>query len=320
MLLCQHTEFRQAILAAEQHFKDRGLRAAVIEKDYYVTEALRCVAQLRGDKLIFKGGTSLSKGWGLIDRFSEDVDLFLDPAKFTLSLGTNAINRELKSLRDCVHEHPQLTHLPGESQTIGGSARSDRFSYPQLFSGPEEVAPRVLLEVGTASGSEPTQVVQISSFLGDFLRGTGSSLGTDDEVPFPFRLLHFRRTFVEKLFAIHGKVEKFKRDRIPLGSYARHYYDLARLTERAEVMAMLKSAEYETIRVDYDRVSRAGFSRDYIPPEGMRFTNSDALFPEGELAAVLAAEYDTQCKQLCFGPYPPWEEVIARFARLRADL
>ena len=51
----------------------RGLRPAVIEKDYYVTEALRIISVTAGDKVIFKGGTSLSKGWTLIQRFSEDI-------------------------------------------------------------------------------------------------------------------------------------------------------------------------------------------------------------------------------------------------------
>lgn len=48
MRLCEHPEFQQSILAAERHFQSRGLRAAIIEKDYYVTETLRCVAQLCG--------------------------------------------------------------------------------------------------------------------------------------------------------------------------------------------------------------------------------------------------------------------------------
>jgi predicted nucleotidyltransferase component of viral defense system len=73
MRLHEHPDFDQAILRAADHFRARGLRAAFIEKDYYVTEALRVIANVAGDKVIFKGGTSLSKGWSLIDRFSEDI-------------------------------------------------------------------------------------------------------------------------------------------------------------------------------------------------------------------------------------------------------
>jgi len=66
MRLFHHPEFEQAILRAEEHFRARRIRAAIIEKDYYVTEALRLIAASAGDKIIFKGGTSLSKGWNLI--------------------------------------------------------------------------------------------------------------------------------------------------------------------------------------------------------------------------------------------------------------
>ena len=70
------------------------------------------------------------------------------------------------------------------------------------------MANRVLLEAGTASGREPTAtVVELSSYLGQFLKSNGLSLGAEDEGSFPMRLLHFRRTFVEKMFAIHSKVE-----------------------------------------------------------------------------------------------------------------
>ena len=101
------------------------------------------------------------------------------------------------------------------------------------------------------------------------------------------RLLHFRRTFVEKLFAIHAKVDNFKRTGIPIGGYARHYYDLFCLADRPEVTAMLASTEYSTIKADYDQISRTNFSKSYGPPPDMRFSKSDALFPPPELAATL---------------------------------
>ena len=132
MKLFQHKDFEQAILGAERHFHARKLRPAIIEKDYYVAEALRIIAAAAPDKIIFKGGTSLAKGWNLIQRFSEDIDIFLDPLAFKPALGKNAIDRELKNLRDAVAAHPALTFVAAESQTIGGFGRNDRFSYTQL--------------------------------------------------------------------------------------------------------------------------------------------------------------------------------------------
>ena len=162
--------------------------------------------------------------------------------------------------------------------------------------------------------------VELRSYLGAFLNERGPSLGAEDERGFPMRLLHFRRTFVEKLFAIHSKVELLKRDRRPIGSYARHYYDLFQLAAQPEVATMLRSDEYAAIKADYDAISRAYFPQSYFCPSEMSFAGSDGLFPQGELARTIAGEYEVQCRQLCFGPYPPWEDVQARFEDLRESL
>ena len=317
MRLFEHRDFEQAILGAAEHFRARGLRPALIEKDYYVTEALRCIAIASGDKVIFKGGTSLSKGWDLIQRFSEDIDIFLDPTVFTPPLGGNAINRELRRLREAAGAHPALTFLAKESQTIGGFGRNDRFSFPQRFGGPGEIANRILLEAGTASGRQPVETRHIQSLIGQFLRETGKTLGADDEAPFPMRLLHFRRTFVEKMFAIHGKVELLKQDGHSIGSYARHYYDLYQLSGSPDVVAMLRSDEYADIKTDYDRISSTHFPKNYRPPDGLRFAGSDALFPTGSLSNIIGLEYEAQCQMLCHGHFPSWSEVLARFVELR---
>jgi hypothetical protein len=316
MKLFEHHDFGQAILRAAEHFRSRGLRPAVIEKDYYVTEALRLIATA-GDKVIFKGGTSLSKGWNLIERFSEDIDIFLDPRAFDPALGKNAINRELKTLRDVVAAHPALTFMPGESQTIGGFGRNDFFSYAQQFGGAGDVVSRVLVETGTASGREPTALVELRSYISQFLSEAGVTLGAEDEGPFAMRLLHFRRTFVEKLFAIHGKIQLLIGEGRPLGPYARHYYDLFQLAAQDEVMAMLRSGEYAAIKADYDAVSRVHFADSYFFPDGMSFARSAALFPDDELSRRISAEYEAQCRTLCYGPYPPWPEVVARFVAIR---
>jgi hypothetical protein len=316
MKLFQHEEFEQAILQAAEHFRGRGLRPAVIEKDYYVTEALRIISGA-GDKVIFKGGTSLAKGWNLIHRFSEDIDIFLDPAAFNPALGKRGIDRELRFLRDAVAAHEGLKFLPDESQTIGGFGRNDRFSYKQRFAGAGEVVDRVLVEAGSASGREPTVTIELRSYLSEFLQEKKISLGVEDETPFPMRLLHFRRTFVEKMFAIHGKVEILKRDGRPLGTYARHYYDLFQLAAQEDVIAMLKSDEYAAIKADYDQISRTHFERSYFPPDNMSFAASDALFPPEDLEKRIAAEYEGQCKLLCYGPYPSWQKVQDRLLPIR---
>jgi predicted nucleotidyltransferase component of viral defense system len=322
MRLFEHPDFDQAVIATREHLLGQGISLSeqIIEKDYYVTEALRLVASTAGDKTIFKGGTSLSKGWNLIQRFSEDIDIFLDPAAFVPPLGKNGINRELKALRDTVASYPGLTHILEEGQTIGGFGRSDYFAYKTRFAGAGAIAARVMVEAGTASGREPTEEVTLSSYIGRFLRATSSTLAAEDELPFTMRLLHFRRTFVEKMFAIHSKVELYKREARPIGSYARHYYDLYYLAQQEAVIAMLQTNEYTAIKADYERISLASFPQSYFRPDEMRFSHSDALFPSDDLRTMIAAEYTSQCRILCFGTYPSWEEVEACFLELRSVL
>jgi hypothetical protein len=212
MRLHEHPDFRDALIAAGAHFSARGISTQLIEKDYYVTEALRLIAASWNHQVIFKGGTSLSKGWQLIDRFSEDIDLFLDKTVFTPPLGTNRVDRELAEIETVVSLHSGLTIVPELGNRKRGVSRNSYFDYPSLFQGAETVsliAPQILLEMGTRSGNYPTQIVKLTSYLADFLKETNESLGAVDETDFPMLLLDFRRTAIEKLFAIHNRVEQY---------------------------------------------------------------------------------------------------------------
>src|SRR5436309_10756697 len=82
MTLDQHPDFRDLIVITSD---DLGIIPELVEKDYWVTRVLRALASDSSLKkqIIFKGGTSLSKGWNLIDRFSEDVDLLTTGPEFS---------------------------------------------------------------------------------------------------------------------------------------------------------------------------------------------------------------------------------------------
>lgn len=196
------SDFRDALVAAAQ---EAQLDERFVEKDYYVTAVLRIIVDTQPSRAIFKGGTSLSKGWQLIDRFSEDIDLFIDP-EVKPALSKPGTDRELRKLRDAVARHPALTYIDDEGRTSGGLGREDYFGYSSLFDQLPGLRPVVLLEPGIQSGRQPTEDVQISSIVGDFLRRRGDGDLADDLEPFQMTLLHFRRTFVEKLFTVHGKI------------------------------------------------------------------------------------------------------------------
>lgn len=143
MKLFEHRDFEQAILQGVGAFSCAGV-AAGADRDGLLRHGSlahrRCHCRRQGH---FQGGTSLSKGWNLIQRFSEDIDIFLDPRAFDPVLGKRAIDRELKKLRDSIEKHPALSFIKEESQTIGGFGRSDRFSFRQCFGGAGEVAGQV---------------------------------------------------------------------------------------------------------------------------------------------------------------------------------
>ncbi|AFZ57621.1 nucleotidyl transferase AbiEii/AbiGii toxin family protein [Anabaena cylindrica FACHB-243] len=315
MKLYEHPEFTDAIKAAKQHFAHPGLTEQFIEKDYYVTEALRIVAQNYPNEVIFKGGTSLSKGWKLIERFSEDIDLFLNPQAFNPPLPSkNSIYKKLKQIETLVDGHPGLTL--NRSNADKGSHRNSFFNYNPQFLGNKAIANSVYLEIGIRSGNYPVEEISISSYLADFLKETGISLGTDDESAFPMKLLHFRRTFVEKLFAIHSRVLLYKEQKQPIATHARHYYDLYCLAQRQEVQKMLNTEEYNNIKEDCFNIGQQHFN-NYQPPENLSFSKSIAIFPTGDLRQLIAKEYSQQCRNLCYGDYPTWEEIESCFEQLR---
>jgi hypothetical protein len=86
---------------------------------------------------------------------------------------------------------------------------------------------------------------------------------------------------------------------------------------RPSTNTRLRSEEYAAIKADYDRVSTAHFPKSYVPPPEMSFAGSDALFPPAELRAMIAAAFEAQCRVLCFGPSPTWDDVQARLEEIR---
>ena len=319
MRLAEHPDFAAFLTAAAT---ESALPETFVEKDYWITEILRTIAMTLGERAIFKGGTSLSKGWDLLDRFSEDIDLFVDPAAKPPLRNERAINRAMKELNRDVAAIPGLDFVRADSQTIGGRGRMDTFRYRSHFPELEGFPPTVRLEPGIQSGKQPTATVKISSIVGGLLseQGVADELDIDGTQPFEMTLLHFRRTFVEKLFAIHGKVEQLKESDAPLGRDVRHYADLYVLGGRPEVTAMLASDEYEKIKTDYDEKSSTFFPRSYRPPPSLRFTTSDALFPSDELRAAIEPGYEEECRRLFFRPHPSFAEVLERFAEIRSLL
>ena len=163
-----------------------------------------------------------------------------------------------------------------------------------------------MVEAGTASGTEPTQVVELHSYLGRFLNETGVTLGRGG------RDSHLRcgccisgARLSRKLFAIHSKIETVQGERIAARQLRPPLLrSVPTVAGRQRCKICLVGAEYEEIKADYERVSLASFPGSYRAPQEMRFAKSDAMYPKDALRGMIAAEYQRQCEVLCFGPFP----------------
>lgn len=289
---------------------DLGINPVIVEKDYFVTEALRHIARQFGGIVMFKGGTSLSKGWGLIHRFSEDIDLFIDPEE----RGEKARESLLKS----VIEHiASADHFEGceKCASVKGLARSARLHYPSRLE-TQTIKPSILIELGIQSGTFPHEVRQLTSLLAVHLTKAGKLKGHVECQPFDLKLLHFRRTFIEKMFALHDKVERPVENDTLIGNYARHYYDLSQLMQQKEVEDMLSSSEYSEIVRDYHAITSRYFKHQ-IFPEKLELAKSQALFPPESIKKKLEKGYEAQCRGLCYRPYPAFSEVLEGFKNIQ---
>lgn len=214
-------EFKDII---EQVSEDIGRAAVVIEKDYYVTMILRLLAQ-KLTNVVFKGGTSLSKGYRVINRFSEDIDITFDE-----HIG-EARRKKLKNsvLRGISEElNMPISNWP--------ATQSDRdynayyFTYESVFGfADDRMLSSVKLEIALGSYAFPTENVVIENYIGDFLKGKGrldiaAQFFLDE---FTMKLQSIERTYIDKIFALCDYYLQDKSKR-----YSRHLYDIYKLTER----------------------------------------------------------------------------------------
>jgi hypothetical protein len=79
----------------------------------------------------------------------------------------------------------------------------------------------------------------------------------------------------------------------------------------------IESGEYRELKLDCDRISRASFGDSYTPPLELSFRDSLALFPDSALQSYLSQEYTLQCRPLCYGDFPTWEEIVDCFESCR---
>lgn len=214
---------------------------AIVEKDFWVCWVLDYLFQDSEWKndLVFKGGTSLSKAFGAIERFSEDIDLIMDWKRLGYTddeqwsdrsatqqnlFGEEANRRTVEYLKK--HIAPVLSHdletRAGTHVGVDTEGQDVLVTYPRAFS-LEAIQPQVRLEIGPLAESDPNELRDILPFAAEkfasvFIRPTTQ-----------ITTLSAERTFWEKITILHQEAHRGTEKSLPQ-HYSRHYYDLYRLS------------------------------------------------------------------------------------------
>lgn len=309
--LHEHPDFKSLIEITTQseNIKDPYL----VEKDYWLMHSLWCLQQL---PLSFhlKGGTSLSKGYGLIHRFSEDIDIKIEPNEklcgFKVFTGKNQDDPKHRDSRrnyfDWIKNYLQNNHLPGIIQIERDEAFDDnvkfrnggiRLFYQSHFATSPGIKDGILLEVGF-DRTAPNQPRLITSWI--YERGIASISATPNRAT-NVLCYELQYTFVEKLQAVVRKFRLYKEgskgSNIP-ANFIRHYYDLYQLIDLKEIQAFIGTPEYENFKIerfgrDDTKISHSDAFKLSLPEDRdlfeKEYARSESLYFKGRptLTAIL---------------------------------
>lgn len=244
----EREDFKQLIEALSNEIK---IDPQLIEKDYWIMHALWGMNHL-GFEYELKGGTSLSKGWKCIDRFSEDIDIYIHPPKdLNLPVGKNQ-----KSESQIEARKKYFESLVGKLQIAGfQSVQRDnafddtklmrnagiRLIYPNLFGQIPGLKDGILLEVGFDQ-TTPNEAITISSWVMDKAIEVKLDVANNQAVGVKCYVPEY--TFVEKLQTISTKYrQQQERGEMPI-NFMRHYYDVFQLLKLKRVQDFIGSEKY----------------------------------------------------------------------------
>lgn len=284
-----------------------GIPAAHVEKDFWITEVLRGVARESADtgvSVVFKGGTSLSKAYRLIARFSEDVDVIV----ITPGVSTNNDDRCLKGF---VTAASVATGLDGDVDprtATKGVKRTATFGYPAgTIIGP--LRPGVRLELGARGGTMPSTLLQITSLIADHRDAVGLDRDFSEAAPVELHVLAPERTLIEKLSILHHAATIG--DKAEQARLARHYYDVWCLLGDEETVTALSISPADMLAREVMIFSEAaGLTTTRRPRSG--YADSPAFDAEGNEVAR-AAFNEVVIDQLVWpgAPTPTFEDCCA---------
>jgi hypothetical protein len=290
-----------------------GIPAPIIEKDYYLTRALFFLSRDHAGRFLLKGGTSLTKGWDLLDRFSEDLDLLLKVEFEGREISKGERERRLKAMCATISRAPGFSVVQGRYPVETGVHRTAEFSYPGSVEDFAGLSKAVRLEMGTRGGPNPSAIRTVRSMVAKHAVNHSLSHLAEDLQAFEVEMLDVKRTFVEKLFTIHSAYEQDC-----AANKTRHYYDLLRLCGLPEIREFAGTNEYREIFKSVRQYSQENFPAAPAPAKDS-FSNSPALSPDPQGLSTLKRNYERE-KHLFFAQPPAMDQILGAIRLLLPKL
>lgn len=318
-----------------------GTTAGNVEKDFWVCWTLDALFNGHpegGPRLLFKGGTALSKGRGPISRFSEDIDVvvFRDDLGQAATVDqlegmsrtkrVAALNEIRRACREYVQgpmasimaaiarSTAQQAGLPVEALTIRSDPDDEQsllVHYPVVTAADDYVRPWVKIESGAKSALDPHSPMTVTPYV-------NADVPALDLAVTGVTTVEAERTFWDKIVILHGLRRAFETTGVLRGDgqrVSRHYYDLHRLMG-AEVGP--RALEDPALGADCVRHAQMFFARPELDLDSAA-PGSFALAPTSEMKGRLAADYAAMSAMI-FGPPPPLETVMESVATIEAKL
>ena len=274
--------------AIQKTREESGIEPAIIEKDYYVSMMLRLLAA-SNIGFVFKGGTSLSKAYKVIERFSEDIDLTVTtkPTQGQRIKMVDTVLECAKQLRLRIVNPDQLRHR--------GQFNKFVFEYDSVFR-KSVISPQMIVEIFVTLLAFPTEEKMISSFVGETVEKYNNEAALEyNLLAFKMPVQDIRRTFIDKVFALCDYYLEGKSER-----YSRHIYDIN------QILTKIPLADISRQLVDEVRQERLKDSRCLSVKDRM---NPNTLLAEIVEKDFFKDDYNDKTEKLLY-KFIPYDQVI----------
>jgi len=300
-----NTLFKEAVVSAASRM---GIPEIYVEKDYWVTKALHEIFHSAiGAEAVFKGGTALSKCFGLIERFSEDIDLVVLQEE---GESGNKLGNKLKKITKAVGSILEEVEEAGITNKKG-MIRKVAYDYPKVFEGVYgQVRNKIIVEATWLGRFEPYHQQNISSYVFEMMKEVGQ-LSVAEEyglLPFEVNVLDARRTICEKIMSLI----RFSYGEDPIADLQakiRHTYDIYQLLQEADIKEFFDSSKFEEmlVLVGQDDVASFKTKNEWLekhPKDALIFSKTEETWNQ------LKATYSNDFKNLVYGELPDENDVL----------